>query len=372
MRIGIDATAIGAKPSTGMGVYCLNLVESLLASDSRNEYVIYCCQQVCEPLRRFRERVEFRVSPVNHRKMAEQLWLPIAMRRDGLDVFHGTCGLPRGVPCASVLTVHGLSWRVIPEVFTPMQRMYWIQCSEKRMHAVTRMVAISQWTKDLMIQRFRIPADRIDIVYHGVDRGEFRRIEDAGVIADMKKRNTLPDRYILFLSSVLPVKNVPVLIEAYEQLVNDERFAPLKLVIAGIKGWGYPAAEKAVAERGLGDRVIFTGKFPGDDLATLYSAAELFVLPSQYEGFGIPLIEAFSCGTPVITTTASCLPEVAGEAAVLVEPGHSAPLRDAMADVLSSPARQATMVEAGYARAENFTWQRTAERTLASYERAVL
>ena len=295
MRIGIDATAVGAEPSTGMGVYGFNLVRNLIEIDNWNQYVIYCRHTVHDQFKGVGERITFKVSPINNRKVAEQFWLPVTTIGDRLDVFHGLCGLPRFAPKTSVLTIHGLSWRIMPEVFTRTQRLYWVHCAEGMMRTAKRLIAVSRWTRNLMHERFGIPAERIDVVHHGVNRNEFPHVGDARVIADMRRRHNLPEQYILFVGSVLPVKNVPVLVEAYQQLIRDERFARLKLVIAGIKGWGYAEAEQAVRDRGLNDRVMFTGKFPANDLPTLYSAAELFVLPSKYEGFGMPLIEAFSC-----------------------------------------------------------------------------
>jgi len=371
VRIGIDATAVGVEPSTGMGSYSFNLVKNMLQINDHHEYVIYCCQAVHPVFREVARRATFRVSPMKNRKISEQFWLPLVTRRDRLDVFHGPCGLARFSPKVSVLTIHGLSWRIMPQVFTPLQRWYWIHCAERRMPRAKRIIAISQWTKNILENQFGVSADRIDVVHHGVNQKMFHKLNDPKAIAQVKHKHDLPDRFILFVGSILPVKNVPTLIRAYEALIRDARFESIKLVIAGIKGWGYGEVEQLVQQHQLQDRVLFTGRFPGEDLTALYNAAELFVLPSKYEGFGIPLIEAFSCGIPVVSSNASCLPEIGGDAAVYFDPDDIESLRDTMTRILSDKHLQTSMIEKGLSRATAFTWQRTAEQTLETYDRAI-
>ncbi len=371
MRIGIDATSVSSSEGTGMQSYSFNLTKNLLELDQKNEYIIYCRKEIPEAFRPFVGKAEFRICKLPKRKLCEQLWLPLVSPFDSLDVLHCICSLPPVVSSrVSVLTVHGLSWRIFPEVFTTALRWYWILTAERTMKKASRLIAISHWTKNVVSKHVGIPKDRLDVVHHGVNLDVFHPITDDRKIKQLKTRYSLPDHFILFVGSLLPVKNIPTLIRAFNELIQRTEFKHYHLVIAGGRGWGYQPVYDLVTHLGLEDRIIFTGFFPAEDLPTLYSAAEVFVLPSLYEGFGIPIIESFACGTPVITSNASCLPEVAGDAALLFNPQDTTDLVEAMTKVLSDSMLRETIIAKGLEKAKEFSWKKTAEKTLKVYIKA--
>jgi len=370
MRIGLDATAVDPKEGFGIHTYALNLTKNLLEFDTRNEYVVYCRRQIPEAFRPFASRAVFEVCGLRNRKACEQLWLSAVAPFDSLDVFHCLCSLPFFKPKTSVLSVLGLSWLVSPEVFTTAQLLYWRHCAERTMKKARRLLAISAWTKGMVIRELGIPEARVDVVHLGADLATFSRDYSAQETADLKRRHSLPDRFILYVGGILPVKNLATLVRAFHRLVQSRETQDHDLVIAGGKGWGSQPLFDLVRELRLEDRVIFTGFFPSDDLPALYRAAAVFVLTSWYEGFGLPIVESFASGTPVVSSNTSCLPEIAKDAAVLFDPNDEIELADAISTVIQDESFRQRLISRGLERAKEFSWKQTAERTLASYEMA--
>lgn len=371
MRIGIDATAVSGSEGVGMQSYAANLTRSLLELDSRNEYVVYCRRALPEVFRPLAGRACFRIAPLGSRKACEQLWLAAAAPRDRLDLLHCMCSLPLGYRGASVLTVHGLSWRIFPEVFTTALRWYWILTAERTMKKATRLVSISGWTKGVVARRLGIPEERIDVVHHGVDVDQFAAPEVESRVEEVRKRYGLPQRFLVHVGSLIPVKNLPALVRAYGALIAARPdLAEVQLVLVGGAGWGAQEVREQIRASRLEDRVHLTGFVPEPDLPALYRAAELFVFPSLYEGFGIPALEAMASGTPLVCSRASCLPEVVGGAGLFFDPHDEGQMTEAMARALSDEALREALAERGRERAPRFSWKATAEGTLEAYERA--
>jgi glycosyltransferase involved in cell wall biosynthesis len=186
----------------------------------------------------------------------------------------------------------------------------------------------------------------------------------------VREKYRLPEQFILYLGTIEPRKNVAGLLHAYRRLL-DRGDTTLDLVVAGRKGWLYEPVFQAVRELGLEERVHFTGWVAGEDAPALMNSAQVFVYPSLYEGFGLPPLEAMACGTPVVCSNAASLPEVVGDAAILVNPLETNEMADAIARVLSDPARRQEMCAKSIAQAARFTWERAARETLQVYERVI-
>lgn len=372
MRIGIDATAVSAGQGTGMQSYALNLTSNLLALDQGETYIVYCRGEVPRAFRGHDRNAEFRVCNLRRRKACEQLWLSRAARLDDLDVLHCICSLPLvPPPVPTVLTVHGLSWRITPEVFTPLLRWYWILTAERTMKKADRLIAITQWTKDVVHDRLGIPLEKIDVVHHGVDLGHFERRPPRERLREVKNRHGIRERFLLHVGSLLPVKNLPFLVRAFRELRNRDGCGDLQLVLAGGGGWGEAEVRNTVAELGMEGEVLLTGFVPSSELPLLYAAADLFVFPSRYEGFGLPILESFAAGTPVISSNASCLPEVGGDAALYFDPTDEDGFVDTAARVLGDTELRTRLVSRGRARIAQFSWQKTAVETMKAYRAAV-
>ena len=270
-----------------------------------------------------------------------------------------------------VVTVHDVMRLLDLRAETPListptlrDRLY-LRLDAAGIRRAAAIVAPSHSTRRDLVRHLGIPEDRITVVYEGVDHTVFRPVE----------RRVLDDPYVLFVGSEHPRKNLARLLRAFARVKEDGRLRTLKLVKVGSPGSGEaPFRERTVRaarEAGVEDDVVFVGRAKGDELAAYYSGAECLVLPSLYEGFGLPPVEAMACGCPVIVSNVTSLPEVVGDAALLVDPTDDRALAGAMRAVLDDATLRADLRARGFARAAGFTWERVARETLAVYERVL-
>jgi len=300
----------------------------------------------------------------------EQVQVARLARRLKLDLVHGFAyALPVALSLPAVVTVHDLTFIRFPHAFPKSKQRYlsWMTAHSCRRARVV--IADSQATAADLHALLDIPAEKIEVIYPGVD-ARYRPLPAAEVAA-YRQRKGWPERFILMVGTLEPRKNHLGLIEAYAIYRSRARRA-LPLVIGGGKGWYYEQIFARVQALGLEEDVHFLGFVPWEDLPWLYNAATVFVYPSRYEGFGLPVAEAMRCGLPVITSTASSLPEVAGDAAITIDPDDSEALARAMLTLTESePERLASMRERGQIRAQRFRWEHTAAQTARVYARAL-
>ncbi len=282
----------------------------------------------------------------------------------GADLFHATEHLlPPFRHIRTVLTVHDLIYILFPEYHLPMNYHFLRLMMPRFARRAGAIIAISECTRWDLVRLWQIPEEKIHVIHEGID-ARFRPPAGSHTAARVRASYGLPDRFALYVGTIEPRKNLPALLDAWQRLRS-----PCPLVIAGKKGWLYEETFARVEALGLSDRVIFTGFVPDKDLPALYGAADVFVFPSLYEGFGLPVLEAMACGTPVVTTTGGSLPEVAGDAALLVDPTDVDALTDALGHLLHDRALRDECRERGLARARAFTWERTARETRDVYRR---
>jgi len=283
-----------------------------------------------------------------------------------LDLYHSPDfvlpPLPPGVP--GVLTVHDLSFVRTPDSTMPGMQRYLGEGVPRSVARAAHVVAVSECTKADLVEMYGTPPEKISVIYAGV-QPHFEPVEDAERLQAVRRRYGLgQEPFILTVGTLQPRKNHLRLVQAFARLEGGYR-----LVISGGPGWDYEAVPAEVARLGLEKRVVFPGFVADEDLPALYSAADLFVYPSLYEGFGLPVLEAMACGTPVVAASDSALPEVVGEAGLLADPLDVDALAEAMKRLLADADWRERMVEAARARAATFTWERAARQLLALYER---
>jgi glycosyltransferase involved in cell wall biosynthesis len=298
----------------------------------------------------------------------EQVVQPFALQKEGVDLLHALAFVtPLLSPCPSVVTIYDLSFLLYPESFKRAKRFYLGLFTRLSARRARRIIAISESTKRDVVRLLGVSPDKVEVVYCGIVEA-FRPLAEDQVAAFRSERG-LPERFILFVGTIEPRKNVTRLIEA----LADLRFAicDLRLVIGGAKGWFYQDVFARVEELGLEGQVVFPGYIPVSELPLWYNAAELFVYPSLYEGFGLPPLEAMACGTPVVAANTSSLPEVVGEAGLTVDPLDVEGLAEAMRRALGDGALRQEMRERGLERAKGFSWTKTAQETVQVYQRAM-
>jgi glycosyltransferase involved in cell wall biosynthesis len=301
----------------------------------------------------------------------EQAALPLLARQARLDLLHGAVNINPILPgCPTVVTVHDLSFMRYPQAFPPVQRAYLHSQVRRSTRAARRVIAVSQATKLDVVELFGVAPERIDVVHNGVD-ASFCPAPAAGVEA-FRRQAGLPERFILHLGTLEPRKNLVRLVQAFARVrAHDAGQPAVKLVLAGGKGWGYDAIFAEVGRLGLEQEVLFPGYVADHDLAWWYRAAAVFAYPSLLEGFGLPVLEAMACGAPTVTSNLSSLPEVAGDAALLVDPTSVDALAAALLRLLAIAALAPDLQARGQAQAARFPWSRTAQQTAAVYRRAL-
>jgi glycosyltransferase involved in cell wall biosynthesis len=306
------------------------------------------------------------------RVLWEQFIQPLALRQTGIDLLHALAFVaPLAAPCPFVVTVYDLSFLRYPESFRPFNRWYLKQFTSQSVQRARAVIAISESTRQDVINLLGAPPQRVHTIYCGADE-QFRPLPTPEIAA-FKTAKGLPDTFVLFLGTLEPRKNIDGLIRAYAHWREREPKAP-PLIIAGGKGWYYRHIFSLVESLNLTDYVRFADYVPQSELPLWYNAASLFVYPSHFEGFGLPVLEAMACGTPVITSKTSSLPEVGGRdgAARLVDPADTPALATAMSEVMAKADLRAAMSEQGVVRAAAFRWEKTAQETVEVYRQAIL
>jgi glycosyltransferase involved in cell wall biosynthesis len=365
MRIGLMLRAY--DESGGIGVYTRNLVAELLRLDRQNHYVLLYRRR--QDLGHFRDyaNVTECLIPGANRAIWDQLAVPYYCWRQRVDVvFHSKFTAPLLAPCRAVMVVHGADWLIAEQaqyysranvlLMRAMLPLYFRKCS--------LVISVSQNTTNDFERALRLPPGKLRTVYFGPAR-QFRRITEAAALSQVKARYRLPDRFILHLTKRGGArrKNLAQVFQAYARYHAQAR-SPHKLVVGCQDGerlrieYGLPAG-------GYGADIHFPGWLDQEDLPAVYTLADLYLCPSQLEAFPIPITEAMTCGTPVITSRVNGLQEISGEAALLVSPDDIAEIAAAIERVLTDAGLRASLAAKGRERASLFTWDRCARETLA-------
>lgn len=304
-------------------------------------------------------------SPVK-RILWEQLMQPSQLAP--YDLYHAMAFVaPLICPLPTVVTVYDLTFMRYPQRLTPARRLYLRTFTEITCRRAKRITAISHSTKNDLVELLNIPAEKIDVTPLGYDRARFMMLPE-GEIAAFRQKMDLPQRFWLYVGTLEPRKNLVTLVQAYANLPKSER---LPLILGGGKGWMTDDLFAAIAELGLKDEVHLPGFIPDDVLPLWYNAAEAFLFPSVFEGFGLPVLEAMACGTPVITSDVSSLPEVAFGAGLCLPPHDVSTWTDALHRVYYDVAWRDEARANGLQKARQFSWEKAASLTLESYKKAL-
>ena len=367
--IGIDASRALVKKRTGTEHYSAALIEALakLPEADRYRFVLYA-NVGSEP--EAREGLGFALPGkwAIRAILFPRLWTHVRLSWEMATSAPGALFVPSHVvplwhPRRTVVTVHDLGYLQYPQAHTRLSRLYLHISTMFSAHAARRVIAISEATKRDLVERYGINPRKIRVVYHGRDAA-FTPILDPAQIAETTSRYGVTQPYCLHVGTLQPRKNLGVLVEAWEMLRSSVEQPP-QLLLAGKRGWLYSDLFSAVESRGLGNLIKFADYVERADLAPLYSGALAFTFPSLYEGFGLPILEAMSCGAPVLASTASSVPEVAGDAGLLLDPHNPTEWADAVERVMHDGELRQSLSRRGLERASQFTWERCARETLA-------
>ena len=364
MRVAIDARKVH---DFGIGTYTRNLLRHLARMDRETEYVLLCQAMDLGLAAQLGPNFRAVLEPSPNYSIREQIHVPWVLRRERPDVFHAPhYVLPPAVPCRSVVTIHDCIHLMFPQ-YLPNRAAY-VYARASMWMAARRsdlILTVSEASKRDILRFFNVPPEKIVVVYNAIDE-RFRATPSEEDVARVRERYQLDHGFVLYVGNIKPHKNLVRLIEAFDAL-RKGGFEHLKLLIIGDEISKLPALRRAVHEHKLHKHVRFLGYLPDETLAVLYRLAAVFVFPSLYEGFGLPPLEAMASGTPVVTSNVSSLPEVAGGAAVLVDPYDVRSIVDGITRVLTDPVLAAELRARGIERAREFSWERSVARTRELY-----
>lgn len=358
MRIAIDASRTTVARVTGTEHYAIELIRALIRRNTGHRITLYFRDAPAPDLFPASPLVETQVLP--QRRLWTHLAFAAALRRDRPDVtFVPAHSLPLAFPGPAVVTVHDLGFRHFPQAHPWWPRAYLNWSTGYSARRASLVLVDSDATGDDLTRLYGTPPAKIRTVYPGVEPPAI------GDVDTVRRKYELPDRYFLFLGTLQPRKNIARIVQAYVRWRAVQPEDSAGLVLAGGKGWLYdPAWTDGVAG------VVMPGYVDDADKGALYAGALALVFPSLYEGFGFPALEAMRCGTPVIVSSVSSLPELAGEAALRVDPLDVEAIASAMSRLTSDQPLRASLVEKGRLRASAFTWERTARQTMLALEQA--
>lgn len=372
MRIGIDATAVPPKPM-GAGLYIVYLIQELGKLDTPHMFVVFS-QEYLRPYLADCDSKNIKIVWVKNmhpalRLIWEQIAFPSLVRKMGLDLLHSPhYTIPLALSIPVVVTFHDLIFFIYPEKHTLPKRYFFPWMMRRSSKRAKRIVTDSESTRRDAMRLLHIPPEKITTVHLGY-QDNFREIKDQDLLNSIRLKYNLPDKFIFYAGAIEPRKNVPLLLNVFENLVKQDY--PHHLVLAGGLGWLYQEVLDQIEKMQTKDRIHRIGHVPYEELPAFYNLADVFVYPSVYEGFGLPPLEGMACGTPVITSNISSMPEFVGDAGILIPPNDDEALLDALIQVIEDEALRQRLIIEGPRRAANFTWEQTAKKTLKIYEQVL-
>ena len=372
MHISINGHLLSFDRSfrqAGVSNHTLHLVLELAKLDAANQYTLFVGPGVRQHLSLPAnwQIVESRLPTIKpkFRIPWEQLIAPLLLARQRATLFHGLLNIsPLLSPVPTLVTIHDLAFMDVTGSHRKANRRYLAAATRQGVRQAAHIFAVSEYSKQAIVERLGIDPQRISIAYNAA--GEQYHPRSAAEVAAWRQANDVPEQFMLYLGTLEPRKNIPNLLRAYAK-VKAEVHMPL--LIGGGKGWNFAEIFATHSELGLGDDVRFLGYVPGVDLPLWYNAATFFVYPSRYEGFGIPPLEAMASGTPVLTTNATSIPEVVGDAAIQVDPDDIDGMADQLRRLAHDRELRAELRERGLRRAAEFSWATLARDTLQVYRR---
>jgi glycosyltransferase involved in cell wall biosynthesis len=367
MVIGFDGSKAFRKDRTGVENYSYQLLVHLAKIDHENNYIVYLDPRVNKrPTEKWPDNFKFK--SLHYPFMWTQLGLALQTYLDRLDLLFETAHtlpLLKNPKLKSLITVHDLGAEYLGHMHQVKQRLYLALMTKLQLKFADRIIAVSNATKKDLVERIGLPTKKIEVVYEGFNEELLSQTDPKGNI--FKQFDIQKGNYFLFVGTIQPRKNLHRLIEAYVEIYGTAQKPP-ELVLAGGKGWLADPIYQHVYTFGLQDKIKFTGRVDDQTLVALYKNALCFVFPSLFEGFGLPILEAFSFGCPVITSNTSSTPEVAGDAALLVDPYDVSAIASAMKRLAKDPKLRTDLAKKGKVQVKKFSWENAAKETLKIVE----
>jgi glycosyltransferase involved in cell wall biosynthesis len=364
MKIAVMLRTLEQKQ--GIGIYARNLMSSILKIDRKNFY--YFIYATHEQIGSFgnHENLDEIVIPCSNKVLWDQWLVPQFARGKSDIIFNTKFSLPLFTSCKTVMVFHGSEWYVYPQFYSRLDILYnriFLPLYCKKASAIS---SVSKVTADDMTKFVGFDPQKVFVVHSAIDP-RFKPVKDETALSYVKDKYHLPEKYVLFVGKLYPGKNFTNIVKAFKRIKNEVDFS-LKLVSVGDLRWKYEKDLKEIERQGLTDDILFTGWVNQEDLPPFYQMAELFLFPSLYEGFGIPILEAMACGCPVVTANTGACPEVAGSAAKLVNPLDPGSIANGVIEVLKNTSMRNAMIHQGEEEVKRFSWDKAAAQTLEIFK----
>jgi glycosyltransferase involved in cell wall biosynthesis len=365
MKTGIFVACAG-RQDAGPETYEKMLVENIAKNDPDNEYHIFCFSKKAISVfsSEYDNLIFHRLRP-SIRWVSLPISLPISLSVSGIELYHSTF-IPAPFSLVdSVFTMHDVSPFTHPEFYPKAIRRRLCPMIERGLKQAKHIICISENSRQTTSEYFNIPLEKISVVYHGIDK-RFQKQPPNKALSSVKQVFGIEGPYLLYVGKLEARKNIARMLEAF-YLYKQQTGSEHKLILVGRRFWDLHGIDETIGRLKLKDSIVELGYVSDEELVSLYSAADLFLFPTLWEGFGFPVLEAMSCGLPVITSNVSCLPEIANGAAELVDPNSSESIATAINTVMRNKQRREQMIELGLQRVSEFSWERTAKQTLDVY-----
>ncbi len=373
LRIGINTRYLQRRMS-GIERYIQELIFNLAKIDTTHNYILFFNKDTPLPPTPIAKNFSTMISkfPTNQRWLRliwEHMYLRYEIKKNNLSLFHGPAFFvpiwkPRA--CKYVITVHDIAFIKYPKTFTFSTQLYYKLLFSRSLKLADMIITDSESTKYDIMQNYFIEEDKIKVIYLGVSDVFFKRQKPQDIL-NIKKKYKLPEKYFLFTGVLSPRKNLIRILKAFSILKQEKAYNKYKLIIVGRKGWLYEGIFTQVKKLCLQDEVSFIDHIPEEHFSVLYHCAEIYLFPSLYEGFGLPILEAMACGCPVITSNVSSMPEVAGDAALLINPTNIQELIQVIKTICEDKTLQKQLRAKGFKQVKKFSWKKTAEETIQVY-----
>jgi glycosyltransferase involved in cell wall biosynthesis len=375
MKVGIEVQRLFRKQKFGIETSALQLIKKLQSKFTGCDFVVYAKNDVDAACLQPSENVQVKQVSGKFFFDFEHFHLPIAAKNDRIDLLHCTGNTaPYFKTTPVVQTLHDVIFMdpisksdTLYQQFGNYYRRHLVPVITPKSEAV---ITVSNYEKARILDRIRVDEKKIRVIYNGIDDKRFHIHHDAQQISKVKERYELPSEFILFIGNTAARKNALKVIEAYALYASKSEH-PIPIVTPGLTEKFIADHLHTLSQRNKIKHFVTPGYVRDEDLATLYGLSALFLYPSLSEGFGMPLVEAMACGTPVITSNISCLPEVAGNAACLVDPSNARQISDAIVSLLSNESLRQQKIQEGLSNAKRFSWDKTAEEVFEVYDRVI-
>lgn len=369
MKIAIDARGVNWYAGTGIGTYTSQIISHMLEFDKSNSYLLYWWGDNYKNL--YNENVSINIASKKHRKFFEDYYIPNNIRNNSIDLYHvpqNGIGLSQNKNCIYISTLHDLIPYVMPETVGKSYLKKFLSSMPQIIQNSDMIITVSEFSKKDIIRVFNVDENSIRVTPLAAEE-YFKPMDKLIAKAYINEHYNISDDFLLYIGGFSPRKNVRSILIAYSRVYKNLS-KDYKIVILGTAKDEHVYLLSLCETLNISSKVIFTGYIPYEALPFFYNACSVFVYPSLYEGFGLPPLEAMSCGTPVITSNVSSIPEVVGDSALLINPSDTEELKTAIERVLEDNTLSSTLSQMGYDRSKNFNWRKTAELTLAIYNDA--